>query len=57
MIRYVMTLVAAAMNDRKGITAMEYGVLAVAVIGAVTVAGVTLTTGIETLMTKVAADL
>lgn len=57
MIRYVMTLVTVALNDRKGITAMEYGVLAVAVIGAITVAATTLGNGLEALMTKVAADL
>lgn len=57
MIRYVMTLVTVALNDRKGITAMEYGVLAVAVIGAIGVAATTLGNGIEALMVKVAADL
>jgi Flp pilus assembly pilin Flp len=37
MIRYVMTMVAAAMQDRKGVTALEYGVLAVAIIGGIAV--------------------
>ena len=35
MLRYVMTILTAATQDRKGVTALEYAVLAVAVIGAV----------------------
>jgi Flp pilus assembly pilin Flp len=57
MIRYAMTVLAAALHDRKGVTALEYGVLAVAVISAVAAAGVTLSGDISTLFGKIAAGL
>ncbi len=57
MIRYVMTVLAVAMHDRKGITALEYGVLAAAIIGAVTVAAANLGTAITNEFIKLGSDL
>lgn len=42
MLDYIKVLFATAMRDRKGITAMEYGILAAAVLAAVALAANTL---------------
>jgi Flp pilus assembly pilin Flp len=48
MIRYMMNVLSAAMRDRKGVTALEYAILAVAILGAVAAAGTVLSGDIST---------
>lgn len=54
MFDYIKTIALVALNDRKGITALEYGILAAAVIAAVIAAGNTLSTAITGQATAVA---
>jgi pilus assembly protein Flp/PilA len=46
-----------ALRDRKGISAMEYGILAAAIIGVVATAATNLGTEISALFAKVVTDL
>jgi Flp pilus assembly pilin Flp len=57
MFDYIKTLTTVALNDRKGITALEYGVLAAAVIAGVAVAATTLSTSITGKMSDVASSV
>lgn len=57
MIRYVLNTLTAAIKDRKGVTALEYGVLAVAIIGGVSVAATSLGTSLSGLFSRVGASL
>jgi Flp pilus assembly pilin Flp len=57
MISYVKTILFAAMQDRKGVTALEYGVLAVAVIGAVAAAATVLSGDISSAFSNIGTKL
>jgi Flp pilus assembly pilin Flp len=57
MMRYVMTMVAAATQDRKGVTALEYGVLAVAIIGGIAATVGTIGGDLGTMFSSVAGYL
>lgn len=57
MLDYIKVLFATAMHDRKGITAMEYGILAAAVLAAVAAAATTLSGKISGLFTGFESSL
>lgn len=49
--------ITAALNDRRGLTAMEYGVMAVGIVLTLSVAAAALGTNISTLYTNLATYL
>jgi Flp pilus assembly pilin Flp len=49
--------VLAVVYDRKGVSSLEYGILAVAIVGAVATAALTLTTDLTDLFTSVATAI
>ena len=53
MIRYVMIVLAAAIQDRKGVTALEYGVLAAAIVVALGTAATALSGKLTTTFTTI----
>ncbi len=57
MFQYAMTILAVALRDRKGVTALEYGVLAVAILGAISVAATTLSGNLSSTFVKISNDL
>jgi Flp pilus assembly pilin Flp len=57
MLNLIMGKFVAAIHDRKGISAMEYGILAAAIIGVVGTAAATIGTDLGTLMNKVINSL
>jgi Flp pilus assembly pilin Flp len=57
MFLYVVTKITNALHDRKGVTSLEYGVLAVAIIGALGAASTTLHDQIVTMFTNLTSDL
>jgi Flp pilus assembly pilin Flp len=57
MIRYMMNVLSAAMRDRKGVTALEYAILAVAILGAVAAAGTVLSGDISTAFGGIASHI
>lgn len=57
MIATLKSRILAVLMDRDGISAMEYGILAAAIIGVVATAAATIGTDLGTLMNKVITDL
>ena len=57
MTSYVQALLSAAMRDRRGITAMEYGILAAAILAVVAIAATTMSGGLSGLFSTVESDL
>jgi pilus assembly protein Flp/PilA len=57
MLQYISSMVVVALQDRKGITAMEYGILAAAILGAVATAATTIGTDLTALFAKIIADI
>jgi len=57
MIRYVITMLTAVMQDRKGISALEYAVLAAAIIGIVAAGASTVGANLTTVFATVGSDL
>jgi pilus assembly protein Flp/PilA len=57
MIAHAYSLLGRLMVDRKGVTAMEYGVIAAGIVLVVAVAAATLGTQVSTLFTNIGAKL
>jgi Flp pilus assembly pilin Flp len=57
MIQYMLVLLSAAMRDRKGVSSLEYAILAFGVIGAVFAAVGILGTEMSAMFTSIVADL
>lgn len=57
MIGYISALLSTVRRDRKGITAMEYGILAAAILAVVAAVAGTLSGYLLTLFTSVEGDL
>ena len=57
MIAYAHSLLARLMVDRKGVTAMEYGVIAAGIVLVVATAAATLGTNVSALFTNIAGKL
>lgn len=57
MLQLVLARLTALMGDRRGISAMEYGILAAAIIGVVSLAATNLGNEIGLLFNKVVTDL
>jgi pilus assembly protein Flp/PilA len=57
MLQYISSMVVVALQDRKGITAMEYGILAAAILGAVATAATTIGTDLTALFAKIITDI
>jgi pilus assembly protein Flp/PilA len=57
MLQVMISRLTAALTDRKGISAMEYGILAAAIIGVVATAATNLGTEITALFNAVILDL
>jgi Flp pilus assembly pilin Flp len=57
MILYIVTKITNALHDRKGVSSLEYGVLAVAVIGAVGLGASVLSTDIGLMFGAITSKL
>jgi pilus assembly protein Flp/PilA len=57
MLQIMISRLTAALTDRKGVSAMEYGILAAAIIGVVATAATNLGTEITALFNAVVQDL
>jgi len=57
MLQVMISRLTATLRDRKGISAMEYGILAAAIIGVVATAATNLGTELAALFAAVVADL
>ena len=57
MLGYIKALFCTAMRDRKGITAMEYGILAAAILAVTAAAASTMSTNLGSLFGKIESDL
>lgn len=57
MLQNVIFTVVAAIRSKKGISALEYGILAAAVVAAVAAGATTLSTDISTMLTGIAGKL
>ncbi len=57
MLRTYIGMLVALRHDRKGIAAMEYAILAAAILGAIGVAFSTIGTSLSTILAKVITDL
>ncbi len=57
MLQFMIYRLTAVLDDRKGISALEYGILAAAIIGAVGAAATTIGTDLPLIFAKVTAAL
>jgi Flp pilus assembly pilin Flp len=57
MIQYMLVLLSATMRDRKGVSSLEYAILAFGIIGAVTLALANFGTGLSGIFADIIADL
>jgi Flp pilus assembly pilin Flp len=57
MFQHMLPLISAILKDRKGVSSLEYAILAFGIIGAVTAAMGVFTTGLSNIFQDIIADL
>lgn len=57
MLQYMLVLVPAMLNDRRGVSSLEYAILALGVIGAVSAATAVLASGLSEIFQDIVTEL